>query len=392
MRMLFVTVPVSSPVGTQYPMLGVAYIASYVHKYSGHTVKICDAALGESMFAAVKNFKPDIVGFTFNSIGATVAEKMATKLRSRHPDLKIVCGGVHASFMTHCQPKIYDSTVVGEGEQTTLDLLDDYEASRTLKKTYQAAPITPLDRIPPPERSLYNMNYYLQPLPHFPGYEGKGVNMLTSRGCMFKCVFCPSSHFWGTPRLHSAEYVIAEMQSLVEQYGVEYINFWDDLFHIDKKRLRRIVALFKEANLTVQCGGQCHAGLFDEETAKLLREMNFVYCGFGMESMSPSVLKYLKNGVTTPEDNRRAVRICRKYGLKVGSGFITGFSQEKPEDVKANLDFIASAKLDAYNIYVLTPYPGTPLWREALEKRTVSDTMDFGMLHHVFNCEKVFMR
>ena len=294
--------------------------------------------------------------------------------------------------MSHVLPKAYDACVVGEGEQATLNLLNDYEQhGKFTQKTYTTPLIEPLDKIPYPDRDLYNMNYYNIPLPHFPGHVGYGANMLTSRGCPFKCVFCPSSHFWQKVRLHSPEYVIGEIKLLIEKYGVHYINFWDDLFHVDIKRLRAIVKLFKAEKLDVECGAQCHAHLFNDETAKLLKEMNFVYCGFGMESAVPRILKYLKRGVTTVEDNYNAVRLCRKYGLKVGSGFITGIQNETREEFQADLDFIRETKLDSYNIYVLTPYPGTPLWAEALKKGVVSETMDFSCLYHVFNGEKVFM-
>jgi len=390
MKILFVTVPIMTPVATQYPMLGVAYISSYLKKYSNHKTALCDAALGESPLAKIKTEHPDVVGLTYNTMGATRAQKIAEKIKQTHPNLPVICGGVHASYMP--LPKAFDAKVTGEGEQATLNLLNDLEANGKLThQNYTAASITPLDNIPPPDRELYNMRYYMQPIPHFPGHIGLGANMLTSRGCCFRCVFCPSSHFWGKPRFHSAQYVVDEIKGLIDKYHVHYINFWDDLFHLDLKRLHQLARLFREEKLDVECGCQCHAGLFTDEVAGLLKQMNFVYCGFGMESASPRVLKYLKCGVTTIEDNQHAVDTCRKHGLKVGSGFITGVPHETQEEFKANLTFIQKNKLDAFNIYVLTPYPGTPLWIEALERGVVSESMDFGGLYHVFDGQKVFM-
>lgn len=192
-------------------------------------------------------------------------------------------------------------------------------------------------------------------------------------------------------RFHSAEYVIDEIKLLVEKYNIHYINFWDDLFHANVKRLRKIVKLFKQEKLDVECGGQCHARLFNDEVAGLLKQMNFVYCGFGMESAVPRILKYLKCGATTVEDNYRAVRLCRKYDMMVGSGFILGSEGETEEDVQANVDFIKETKLDSYNFYTLTPYPGTPLWEEAKRKGIVSEDMDFSVLFMFFNPEVIFM-
>lgn len=81
MKILFCTVPAESPVQTQYPCLGVAYISSYLKKYSDHKTALCDAALGESPFATVKREKPDVIGLTYNSLAAMRAAKMATQLK-----------------------------------------------------------------------------------------------------------------------------------------------------------------------------------------------------------------------------------------------------------------------------------------------------------------------
>lgn len=393
MKILFATVPANSPVQTQYPCLGVAYISSYLKKYSDHKTALCDVALGEPLMAKVKQEKPDVIGLTYNTLAAMRATKMAEQLKQRFPEIPVIAGGVHVSFMSHKLPAAFDACVVGEGEQVTLNILDELKANgKLIQKVYQAPHIEPLDKIPFPDRDLYNMKYYVgAPQEHFPGHKGLGTNVLTARGCLYRCVFCPSSYFWGKPRLHSAEYVIAEIKMLVEKYGIHYINFWDDLFHINVKRLRQIVELFKQEKLDVECGGQCHAGTFTDEVAQLLKEMNFVYCGFGMESAVPRILKYLKRGVVTVENNYRAVRLCRKYGMKVGSGFILGAEGETREEVNTTIQFMKETKLDSCNLYVLTPYPGAPLWQEALKKGVVSEDMDFGTLFHVFDGFSVYM-
>jgi radical SAM superfamily enzyme YgiQ (UPF0313 family) len=105
------------------------------------------------------------------------------------------------------------------------------------------------------------------------------------------------------------------------------------------------------------------------------------YCGFGFESNSPKILRYLKNDVVTPEDNQRAVDICRKYGMACGSGFLYGVPTETQKDRDMSVRFVKNNKLDSFGFYYTVPLPGTPLWDYALAKGLVSEDMDWSLLN-----------
>ena len=85
MKILFITVPVNTPVATQYPSLGIAYISAYLKQYSHHQTALCDMPLGEAPLAKIKQTKPDIIGLTFNTMGATRAAKIADKIKQHYP-------------------------------------------------------------------------------------------------------------------------------------------------------------------------------------------------------------------------------------------------------------------------------------------------------------------
>lgn len=207
---------------------------------------------------------------------------------------------------------------------------------------------------------------------------------MTARGCPYSCVFCVSCRLFGHKvRFHSPTYVCDEMNHLIEKYRVEYLNIFDDIFHLNKKRLRKLVAEIRSHGIheKVGFGIQAHAGLIDDESCKLMKAMNMVYLGFGFESASPRILAYLKNNVITVEQNQRAVDLARKHQIKVGSGFIYDVPGETPDDLKLTIDFITRNRLDTWGLYHLTPYPGTPVWDEYLAKGHVSKDMDWSSLN-----------
>lgn len=405
MKFLFATVPSDSPVDVWYPPLGIAYLSSYL-KQSIDDIEtvVCDVAIGESIAKTLREFKPDLVGITSTSMAFNRAKKIAEKIKSL-TDVPIIIGGSHISGLPLYLPKVFDVSVIGEGEETLRELVETYSKLKLftlpkLKKvrgivfhyhngvyqTEERPLIEPLDKIPFPDRDIFNMKYYLRPQNHWNGAHGRGACIMTGRGCPFRCVFCQSCRMWREVRLHSAEYVIDEMKFLVENYKVEFINVFDDYFHVNKKRLRKIAELYEESGLDVTLAIEGnHAKFFDEEVAQLYKKMNVDYCSFGFESGSQKILDYLKNGVVSVADNQRAVDICHKYGLKVGSGFLIGVPNETHEDIELSKQFIAKNNLNSWAFYKLTPLPNTPLWDYMKKKGRVSDDMeDFSTITNQF--------
>jgi anaerobic magnesium-protoporphyrin IX monomethyl ester cyclase len=220
--------------------------------------------------------------------------------------------------------------------------------------------------------------------------------MFTSRGCPYRCVFCSSSRFWGKLRFFSAEYVVKEIKSIKETYPqVKMISFYDDLFIADKPRLKRIVELLTEESLNEKLAFSCscRANLVADDVAKLLKEMNVVSVGMGLESGNQRILTYLKGEGITVEHNRNAVKILKKNSLAANASFVIGSPDETREEILETLEFIKEINLDFVDTYVLTPLPGTPVWEYAKKRGLVSDNMDWGKLDVSFaeNHEKAII-
>ncbi len=395
-----------------YPELGIGYIASYIKKYSNYDtdIKIIDRIKSED--EVLKKIKgADLIGISSTTFEFLRARRLANKIKQQM-DIPIIIGGVHISALNNHLPKEFDIGVIGEGEQTMLELLNlynkktdfSYEHLKNIKGiihnksgktifTGTRGLIYPVDKIPPPARDLYDMKFYLKKHTHSPGTRGKGTSLMTSRGCPYNCVFCHSCRFWGGVRFHSPKYVINEIKELVDKYNVKYLNIFDDLFIANKKRLKEIVQFIQKEKINekVKFCCQARANLFNKEVGGLLKKMNMGYINFGLESGSEKILNYLKKGTVTVEDNKNAVKIANQFGFKISSGFMIGNPNERVEDLNQTYNFIKNNPLDIIRIFITTPLPGTELWQYAKNKNIVSDDMDWEKINQLYNGNNVVL-
>jgi len=373
MRILLVNV-VDPRDSTAIPHLGVAYLASYLRKNGGYTdIKILNSPIDD----ALETFKPDLVGFSSVSQNYDIARAEAEK--AKRAGVVTVIGGVHITLLPHTLDKNMDFAIIGEGEQTFLELVKHLDGKikdrRKIKglafwkdgKIVMNKPrplIESIDSIPMPARDLLEKTTM--------------PTMFTSRGCPYKCIFCSSTHFWNTVRFHSAGYVLDEIKYLVDN-GAKHISFTDDLFIANKKRLEEIVSGIKKQgiNKKVTFTMWCKANLITPETAKLLKEMNTELVSLGLESGSDEILKYAKGSAASVADNERAVNLLKDNGINVQATFVIGFPKDTRDTIMQTLDFIKHSRLDSFEVYMLAPMPATPIWEYAKSRGLVSEDPDF---------------
>jgi radical SAM superfamily enzyme YgiQ (UPF0313 family) len=203
--------------------------------------------------------------------------------------------------------------------------------------------------------------------------------MMTSIGCPFNCKFCSIRICWNKLRFRKVENVIKEIKDLYYHHGVRHIDFLDDLFSVNKQRLRDLIeALRKEGLLgKISFSCQARANTLDDEMCRIFKELNLKTVVFGFESGSDRMLKYIKSDPSlSVETNKNAIRLCKKYGLNVYGCLIMGMPGEKLEDMQATIDFIDfGIKMGVARLWtqILIPFPGTEVWRIAKERGKIQD-------------------
>lgn len=342
-------------------------------------------------------YRPDLVciGSVTSCFGQ--AEMFAELLRSKLPDVAIIVGGHHISAVPHLLPPAIDVGVIGEGEDTFIDLCRTFEPgigwrNNRLRETpgicyhdgqgrvvqTDSRPLrSDLDTLPIPVRTANRTN-------------PEEVHLSTSRGCPFRCVYCSARRHWRKHRRFSADYVVAELQHIVETFPqVQSVHIVDDLYVADRRRLREMATMIDRAGLNrrLRINGFVRSNLVDEELCKLLRLMNVDSIRFGAESGSDAVLRRMDRGgkcsVTT---HQKAIDLAAAYSFKCGASFMLGFPGETRADLQQTIDFVIrnKNKLAIQGLYLAVPFPGTELWQWAADRGFVSETMDWRRLNVSF--------
>ena len=374
--------------------LGLASISAYLKKYCTEEIRV--TLLDANVEDIYKVFVfGDIYAITAvtQDIGEAIryAEFIKSFEKRINGTLPVILGGVHISTY-RVLPEPFDIGVIGEGENTMLELVNSdvsewhgvkgvcFNVGGKTQFTEPRALIEVLDTIPIPDRDIANMDYYITPQQIVPYHSGRTLTMMTSRGCPFNCVFCSTKVHWQKFRAFSAERVIEEIKLLVEKYNAEIIHIFDDLFIVDKIRFRKIHDGILESGLNRKVKFLClvRSDIIDDKTMRMLREMNVVSIGIGMESGCMKTLRYLKQNTTTVEKNRNAIRLAAKYNIPVMGSFMIGNPYETEHEILQTLSFIREYRYNPSLLpltYIATAFPGTRFWAFAKAKGN-PDTFD----------------
>jgi len=368
--------------GENFPKLGLGYLVSYINKYYPG-VEFEVVFHKEDVLQKIREFKPDIVGFTALTYSYERIFDLAKSVRGDFPSIPLIIGGTHISLFPEDLPEYIDAGVLGEGEETFLELVKSFREKGTLKsrdikgivfrennqivKTEPRDVIEPIDRIPPPDFEKIGVN------------KNGSAHLMTSRGCPFRCRFCASTRYFKKPRFHSAEYVVKQIEKFIQDYPRRDVTIYDDLFSMDKKRVKDIADLIVKKNLThrLNMNAICHVKYIDAEVLENFKKIGINEVSLGMESGSPRILEYLKAGSVTLDKIREVVKLCKEHGIAPRGSFMIGSPYETEEDVEKTIEFIKDIDLDQIGICVTTPFPGTELWEYGRQKGMIaSDKWD----------------
>ncbi len=374
--------------------LGLGYIKSYFEEYSKYKdIKI--RILKRKVWETIQKEKPDIIGISSVTPDYPMAIKFCRQVKDSIPSIKIIIGGIHISNLPESFDPIFDVGVIGEGENIVKELLEvvhDYGMDRSQLSNIKGLVFFNGNKLVLTEKSDLIEDIDEIPIPYREGLVG-GIylQMMTSRGCPYKCNYCSSSKFWGGRiRFHSPEYVVNEILSLVKEHNAVHITIWDDLFSVNPKRLADIVQLIKNNEHDIKhitFGVAARPNLITEDICRLFKEMHVTRVSMGIESGSDTMLRKLNRG-TTGEINRRAIDMLRKYFIVTG-GFILGSPEETLDDLKQTHHFAINSNLNCGGIGVAVPFPNTAFWDYAVSKGMVSKDMDFSKLRLITDLKSV---
>ncbi|MEW5946246.1 MAG: radical SAM protein [bacterium] len=383
--------------------LGIAYLAAVLQN-EGLPVSALDMNTAPSPWYALKDalvsLAPGIVGLSFMTPMTPAAVRAATLIRNHSKKIFITAGGPHASAIPEdvLLHSSINCVVVGEGEETFLELVKTIAAARTPKlravkgivfrdrdlvfRTGARGLIRDLDSIPFPARRLFDHDRYgANPLglvkrSALPSRAKLTVfNLITSRGCTGQCAFCDShSVFLRKFRPRTAENIMAEITCLVDEYDMKFMDFVDDTVTIQKPRIMKLCDMIIAAGLdSLRWSCNVRANTVDPELFKKMFAAGCRRVEIGVESGDPQLLDAIHKNITI-DQFRQAFLWAKQANLLTMGFFMTGLPGQDARSVEKTLRLIESLGCDMPCFSLATPYPGTELFEVAREKNLIATT------------------
>lgn len=364
--------------------LGLAFLASYLRlKVPDVELKIIDGATGINVENEIFLFQPDIIGVTGTTAQAESMYALADSLKRSRPDFFVVLGGVHVSVFPNEAVKHCDVVVVGEGEEA-FRIIVEHPNRGLIPQILHGVPVENLDDLPMPAYDLLDMAFYFKK-PNWlqPHLRTPIAVLITSRGCPYRCTFCYNSWRSFKVRYFSAKRVLEEILFFHNKYGVCDFDFVDDEFLINVTRLKELCELFKSHGVLnwIRWGCQARVTTLTPKVVSLIEKMGCRFVAAGFESCTPRILKYLKAGSVTVEDQEKAVKAFHGKRVVLGGNFIFGTFDETLAEMEQTWDFFEShSDMGFLLVNVLTPYPGTKVWDDANRRGLIPDGLTYGKL------------
>ncbi|EIM64662.1 B12-binding domain-containing radical SAM protein [Desulfobacter postgatei] len=377
---------------------GLAYIAAVLKK-DGYDVEIYNQDLhhypDEHLTAYLDRNKFDIIGV--NIIAGYYQYKkllnisLAIEKSKQRPEQFIIGGHGPSPEPEYFLEKTgADVAVIGEGEETVLELFDAFATHKPLDRINGIAYrnggkvvvnprrelIKDIDSIPWPAYELFPIEYYrLLRMPHCT-HGDFVMPLLSGRGCTFKCNFCYRMDKGFRPR--SAEAIIEEIQYLKKEFGISYIAFSDELLMSSGQRTMEICESFLKADLNIKwdCNGRLNYAT--PKVLALMKRAGCVFINYGIEAYDDDVLKKMNKALSIKQIDQ-GIESTLAAGISPGLNMLFGHIGDNKETLTAAVNFLIKHDDGAQmrTIRPVTPYPGSPLYNYAIEKGLIKDIEDF---------------
>lgn len=363
-----------------YPPLGLLYVGAYADSIPECEVSLIDCQAEKLDYHELEKriieIRPDVVGIqvmTFTLIDAVQTSELIKKVC---PETFVVFGGPHPTLYPHETVRLesVDAVIYGEGEYPFKKMLERMVIKKEIENirgvilkgdlslNNQLDFIENLDDLKMPAYHLLNLSLYSSPL----ASSERVMTMMSSRGCPGKCIFCDRPQMGKKFRKRSAESVVSEMMLCVKEYGVTEIKFYDDTFTIDKQRVSKICDLLIKAELKIKWEIRARIDTMTPEIISKLYKAGCIRIHYGVETGSPRLQKKIKKYLDLSRV-KEVFKLTHEAGIETLGYFMLGLPSENQQDLKMTFKLIKDLPMDYAHIGIFTPYPGTEIYRQALE-------------------------
>ncbi|MEK6893422.1 MAG: radical SAM protein, partial [Nanoarchaeota archaeon] len=364
--------------------LGITYISAVLKKEGynvdclnmNHKIGTPEEIINEQLNK--KNY--DFVGTGSITTAYQVMKKIIDTLKIHRSRPKVILGGLIITSEPETIFKLLepDYAVIGEGEETVIELLEAIKQKRDLKKikgiefrddkgelilTETKQPTNNLDTGPYPDYEGFEFDKFLNNLhPNSHDYiysafdRPRVYSIMGSRGCPFNCTFC---YHYNRYRKRSVDSIMQELEIMVPKYKTNIILFYDECIAADKVRLtelcKKMTELRQKISWEIKWYPQLTVHNIDDETLKMMKDAGVAGVSYGFESFSPTVLKSMNKPIT-PQMIDSAFKKTMKAGLTMQANFIFGDTAETMETAMETLSWWKKNAQGQIHLLFIQPY------------------------------------
>lgn len=336
-------------------------------KKAGHDVEVYEELNANIHFKKLLN-DTNVFCLSLMTSNAARGYELADIIHSE-TNARVIMGGIHPTYMPEEALLHADQVIVGEGEKVILDVIE----GRIVRSIVQGIPLECVDDAPFPDYSILKT-------------PCKAANVISTRGCPYRCTFCTTSRMFAPFRERSIDNVIDEIR-VYKNMGFEYMNFEDDNFTADKERAKEICRRMISEGLTFKESfffGRTDLA-DDEELLQLLHDAHLTRVLIGIESLNQRALDSIHKGQNL-DNIRRAGVACAKYHIRIIASIILGLDEDDKDDMDRSVEFAKAIKAYQLQPAILTPYPGTPVYKQFENEGRIitNDWSRFDMMNVTF--------
>ncbi len=355
--------------------IGLGIVATLLKK-NNHSVELLDNTFGlsdEEIVEKVKRFDPELVAVTAASNDLERAKEICSLIKKQR-DILVVCGGYHVTIAPEdiLKEECFDVVAIGEAEYSLLKLVGsiengeiDYSIENLWFKGHERNIISELnedlDELPFADREIFDYQKYIN--------ANRGLaTFMSSKGCPYLCSYCINKvlieKYKGKGkflRFRSVENVLNEIKEVLNKYKVKEIEFYDDTFTLDKKRLKEFCERYeKEIRLPFYVNARVNA--VTKEDFILLKKAGCVRVSIGIESGDNVIRNEVLKRNQTDEQIIETFKNAKEVGLKTYAFNMIGIPQENYESILKTIELNRKIQPNYVGVSIFNAYKGTELY------------------------------
>lgn len=374
-----------------YPTLGILYVSAYLRR-AGFAVEVFDSTFSsrDALFERLQNGPKSVLGIYTNLTTRGAILEITARARA-HGWIVVLGGPEAANYPQEYIQRGAHVVVIGEGEETLAELLPEidkkgphrlYGVRGTAFRDESGAvimnPARPqienLDSLPWPDRGQIDQARYVEV---WRTHHGRGsVNLITARGCPYKCNWCSHAVFGFSHRRRSYVDCANELEHIQASYHPDQVWYADDVFTIHHGWLHNYAAELKRRKLLLPFETISRADrMMNENVIRTLAEMGCYRIWIGSESGSQRILDAMERHVKV-EQVEWASKMAKRFGIEVGMFLMWGYEGETVEDMQATIDLVKKCDPEQFLTTVSYPIMNTGYFRRIADRVVLNKSWD----------------